>query len=554
MKARKRRGELQIVTQPRDSVRQFNRVANDYFEVLFIRFPTYASQLGRKEFNGMLGHATPSIYEQHRRLVEKTLGEVENLPASHFTANDWLDRRALLAELRQERMNLSDLQTWRSNPERFAGEAVGSIHHLVIRNADNLRPVVNAIESCLQKIPSYLEEAAASIHRPVPLWTKLARQACKGVPGFFDSLIDQLTAASTRPREHWAKLVARANRAFTGFADAVSAKTPGPPAGYCIGRDRFEFLIRERLGLLITAREAEAIARNLVAQINVELLREARRFSRGKSVRQILEDAAREWKPCEKDLLSEYQRVTGEVKERFESARAMSFPVDDQLLVKPVPEFLRNQFPTAAYNSPGAFEKRQIGIFWVNDLSLTKQTAADKQKEIRQHFGLELTAAHEAYPGHHLQFVTQNHHPSRLRRLFAHSIYYEGWTLWVEQMTVDLRVTHNPYARLTQLHDALWRAHRILVDCGLQTGSMDYAGACRHLERHVGFTSARAQGDVNWYTAAPTVPMSYLLGKYELLRLKRLRVDEGGWSLKKFNDWVLSFGAIPWTWIEASGL
>ena len=55
-------------------------------------------------------------------------------------------------------------------------------------------------------------------------------------------------------------------------------------------------------------------------------------------------------------------------------------------------------------------------------------------------------------------------------------------------------------------------------------------------------------------TAAPTVPMSYLIGKMELLRLKRLRMDAGDMTLREFNDWALSFGAIPWRWIEESGL
>ncbi|MBI3736864.1 DUF885 family protein, partial [Candidatus Sumerlaeota bacterium] len=115
-------------------------------------------------------------------------------------------------------------------------------------------------------------------------------------------------------------------------------------------------------------------------------------------------------------------------------------------------------------------------------------------------------------------------------------------------------VAKNPYLRLLQLHDALWRACRIVIDCGLQTGKMNYRQACQFLQDEVGFTRARAEGDVNWYTSSPTVPMSYLLGKMELLRLKRQRVDRGGWTLKQFNDWVLRFGAIPWTWIEASGV
>ena len=41
----------------------------------------------------------------------------------------------------------------------------------------------------------------------------------------------------------------------------------------------------------------------------------------------------------------------------------------------------------------------------MNDLGLKKKTEVDKLAERQQHFGLELTCAHEAYPGHHLQFI-----------------------------------------------------------------------------------------------------------------------------------------------------
>jgi uncharacterized protein (DUF885 family) len=193
-------------------------------------------------------------------------------------------------------------------------------------------------------------------------------------------------------------------------------------------------------------------------------------------------------------------------------------------------------------------------VFWVNDLSLTRATAKDRAAEISQHFGVPATCAHEAYPGHHLQFCAANRHPSPIRRWFAHAVFYEGWTLWCEQMAVDYGVNQDPTARLNLLHDALWRAHRIIVDCGLHAGELDYEGAVKHLMKHVGFTRGRAEGDVNWYTAAPTVPMSYLIGKMEVMRLKRRKVDEGGWSLKRYNDWLLSFGTIPQRWIEQSGL
>ncbi len=78
---------------------------------------------------------------------------------------------------------------------------------------------------------------------------------------------------------------------------------------------------------------------------------------------------------------------------------------------------------------------------------------------------------------------------------------------------------------------------------------MSYEGACRALVKGVLFTKARAAGDVNWYTSSPTVPMSYLLGRIEVEKLHRRFVDREGWTLKQFNDWMLSHGAIPWSWI-----
>ena len=156
---------------------------------------------------------------------------------------------------------------------------------------------------------------------------------------------------------------------------------------------------------------------------------------------------------------------------------------------------------------------------------------------------------HEAYPGHHLQFVAQYRHPSRIRRLCEHSIFYEGWTMWCEKLAVENALVDIPHAPLIHLHDALWRAHRIVIDCGLQEGSMSPADAIRRLRKGVGFTSARAIGDINWYTASPTVPMSYLLGRLEVEKLHRHLVDGAGWSMRQFNDWMLSHGSLPWSWI-----
>jgi len=535
------------------SVRAFTEAANSYVEQTFARFPSYGSSTGRHEFDAELERPTVPLYRAHEKLLRETLIRIEDLPEVDFKGDAWLDRRALLAELRTELWSI-ERNAQRKNPERWASGALGSLHELVVRNADNLAPVAPAILSRLQKVPAYLSGALSLVDAPVPVWTRMAEQSCAGAPSFFDAIGEPLKHTQRVPAAKVDRAVDRAKAAFAAYSTQLRKLKPGPADGFSVGRERFEALLRERLGWDLGAREAEALGHTLVKRIEAEMVEAARKISRGKHPREILERAANEWSPARPSLFEEYEFETKRVREAFRKANVVTLPKGERLLVKLVPRFLQHQFPTAAYSQPGCYDSDQTGIFWVNDLSLLRDTEKEKRAEIRQHFGVALTCAHEAYIGHHLQFCTANQHPSKLRRLFAHSVFYEGWTLWCEQMAVDTGIVSEPVARLNQLNDALWRAHRILIDCGLHTGKLSYDGAVKHLMKHMGFTRGRAEGDVNWYTMLPTVPMSYLLGKMEVMRLKHRKVDVGGWSLKQFNDWALSHGTVPWRWIEQSGL
>jgi len=535
------------------SLKAFAVAANRYVEQTFERFPSYGSSTGRHEFDAELERPSLSLFRAHEKLLRETLLAVENLPELDFRADDWLDRRALLAELRTELWSI-ERRDFRKNPERWASGALGSVHGLVVKHADDLKPAADAILSRVQKLPAYLASSAELIEAPIPVWTRMAEQSCAGAPSLLDAIAEPLKRTKRMAPSKIDRLLAQAKAAFAAYSARIKSIEPGPANGFSVGRERFEALIRERLGWDLGAREAQALGQTLVTRIQDDMTAFASKISRGQKPRDILERAASDWRPARPSLFEEYEFETRRVREAFRKKDVVSLPKGERLLVKPVPKFLQHQFPTAAYSQPGCYDRDQTGIFWVNDLSLLRVTEQEKSAEIRQHFGVPLTCAHEAYIGHHLQFCTANQHRSKLRRLFAHSVFYEGWTLWCEQMAVDQGVVSEPVARLNQMNDALWRAHRILIDCGLQTGELSYEGAVKHLMKHMGFTRGRAEGDVNWYTMSPTVPMSYLLGKMEVTRLKQRKVDEQGWTLKRFNDWALSHGTLPWRWIEQSGL
>jgi uncharacterized protein (DUF885 family) len=534
------------------SLKAFAATAENYVEQTFERFPSYGSSTGRHEFDAKLERPSLGLFRAHEKLLRETLAKIESLPEVDFRGDAWLDRRALLAELRCEVWSI-ERHDFRKNPERWASGALGSVHGLVVKHADDLKPAADAIFARVQKLPVYLSSSADLIEAPIPVWTRMAEQSCAGAPSLLDAIAEPLKRTKCASPARIDAALERAKAAFSAYSARIKRAKPGAPNGFSVGRERFEALIRERLGWDLGAHEAAELGRTLVSRIEAQMAVEAKKLGRGKP-RDILARAASAWSPAQPSLFEEYEFETRRVRGAFQKANVVSLPKGERLLVKLVPDFLRHQFPTAAYSQPGCYDRDQTGIFWVNDLSLIRATKAEKAAEIRQHFGVPLTCAHEAYVGHHLQFCTANQHPSKLRRLFAHSVFYEGWTLWCEQMAVDYAVVSEPVSRLNQLNDALWRAHRILIDCGLQTGELSYDGAVKHLMKHMGFTRGRAEGDVNWYTMMPTVPMSYLLGKLEVMRLKQRKVDEQGWSLKRFNDWALSHGTLPWRWIEQSGL
>jgi len=527
---------------PHSRAPQLHAAAEKFFRAAWELDPQDAAELGLREYRGRLGPNDPASHRSRIRLFAQTLPLIEALPPGG--GDDWTDRRALLAYLRTALFFQRDHPRWQLDPQTHSGAAVNAVFHLLVRHADHLRAVTPDILSLLADIPRFLEEGRACLRRPVPLWTKLAVRSSTHAATFLEQTAAQIAPLAASPARA-RRLFAEAAAAFRSYARRLEKIRTGDANGFAVGRANFEFLLRERMGTDASAAELLAEGHRLVASVSDELKREAARFGR-RPAHEILARLRDEWRPSAGDLLAEYRAVTAGIKKHPATADLVSLPRGEKLKVVPVPDFLREQFPTAAYSAPGPFDPDQTGLFWVNDLSRHAKNETQRRAEIAQHFGLELTCAHEAYPGHHLQFIVQNRHPSRLRRMFSHAIFYEGWTLWCEKLCIDKKIYRAPHAKLIQLHDALWRAHRILVDIGLHTGGLSHAAATEHLMKHVGFTKARAAADVNWYTAAPTVPMSYLLGRCAVE--KRFAAHRG--SLRAFNDGLLSHGAVPFSWVD----
>jgi uncharacterized protein (DUF885 family) len=156
-------------------------------------------------------------------------------------------------------------------------------------------------------------------------------------------------------------------------------------------------------------------------------------------------------------------------------------------------------------------------------------------------------AAHEARPGHELQFasmVEQGISVARARYAF-NSTNVEGWGLYSEALVLPYMP---PEGQLVSLHARLLRMARAMLDPQINLGRMTPEEAKAFLMKEVVLSEPFAQSEVDRYSyRSPGQATAYYYGYVKLRALKTLAEIELGerFRLKAFNDFVIAQGILP---------
>ena len=155
--------------------------------------------------------------------------------------------------------------------------------------------------------------------------------------------------------------------------------------------------------------------------------------------------------------------------------------------------------------------------------------------------------AHEARPGHELQFDSMvEHGVSQARALYAfNSTNVEGWGLYSEWITKPYMP---PDGQLISLQHRLLRSARAYLDPELQAGVVTPQQAKTVLMKDVVLSDAMATQEVERYTfRMPVQATSYFYGYSRLLDLRGEveRVLGPRFDQRKFHDFILAQGLLP---------
>ncbi len=225
------------------------------------------------------------------------------------------------------------------------------------------------------------------------------------------------------------------------------------------------------------------------------------------------------------------------------------------------PIYKRRSSPLASYVPCGPYEAmRNHGVLWICPAEEPLTREAYRERRYLYHWQmLNSLVVHELI-GHHLQFDHIREVEREVFRLSSNLTSDEGFALYVEEMFTDeyaAVLSDEQEAndmRFYQKKAELMRAHRVYVDVSLATGRLSLEEAVRYFSLKNTMPLDTAKAECEKYYLNPGMASSYLVGKMELMGVRRFLEEKFGdaFSLPLFHQGLVNYGAIPIPLIKRS--
>ncbi|MCI0411151.1 MAG: DUF885 domain-containing protein, partial [Acidobacteria bacterium] len=217
--------------------------------------------------------------------------------------------------------------------------------------------------------------------------------------------------------------------------------------------------------------------------------------------------------------------------------------------IRQLPEAFKPTSPGGFMNAPGLYDKDDGGFYFIPTYNPKSQNfyiraAIEDPRPI---------LGHEGIPGHFLQISIANHLANEIRREHQDGIFVEGWALYGEEMLLRRGLYVQDSAAQGQvLRLSRYRAARIGVDVNLHTGRWSFEQAVNYFMEAGGLDREAAEGEAAGAASDPTQKITYMVGKWQIMRLAgRYRDRQGAnFQLGRFHDDLLRNGSLPLSVVE----
>jgi uncharacterized protein (DUF885 family) len=535
-----------------DAHSQLDTLAHQAFRMLWDFHPVDATRSGFHELDGRLGDYSPVRTVALKREVRRFLARLDSLDTLSLLLDDRIDCRLFASNLRMELFWLDTFKLLERDPHFYSDECVAGVYYLLLRDFAPLPVRALRAAERMEDVPRFIRQARANIKDPPRLYAQAAIEGLADGAAFFKESASEL---GKEVPELAARLQAAADRAIASmqaWRAGLELALPGLSDSFAMGRRKFDYLLATDKFLDFGSDSLLAIGERLFARTD-SVMKVLRAQEKAMLERHPLVPPRDEPAPAgfsKQNVIADQQAEIDSMRAWVEESNTATVPDwVGPLVVVETPAFLRRVIPGIAMEGAAPLDHNQTGYMYIPPLPDRFDTAlARRYYNSGRGRGHRGGIVHEGLPGHHFQISIANHTPSFIRRLQFNTCLIEGWALYCEQMVVEQGLyPPDSFPDLRWLGGVWFRAARIIVDVKLATGRMSFDDAWRFMVEKCWPDTAFFQAEVRRYCMSPSQPMSYLVGKTQILALRdEYRKKRGdGYTVRDFHDKLLAEGSIP---------
>lgn len=385
-----------------------------------------------------------------------------------------------------------------------------------------------------------LADARRNLTSPVRLYAQLAIDSARSIDSLFDT-VDTLSNEMSAPEKAaLAKAKSDAATAMHAFADWLEGKLPSMQPFRAMGEAQYDFMLHR---LLLLPLDAHDLAH--LGEVELARYRALEALLPDPSLADPDPKRAADVPPDQQSFLARYQSREESMIAFLKEKRLVTLPPYlGPFLIKQLPEAFKPTSPGGFMNPPGVYDADDSGFYFIptynpESRNFYLRAAIEDPRPI---------LGHEGIPGHFLQLSIANHLQNEIRRHHQDTPFVEGWALYTEEMLTRTGLyAENSAAAAQVLRLSRYRAARIGVDVNLHTGKWTFDQAVQYFQEGGGLDREAAEGEAAGAASEPTQKISYITGKWQILRLLGKYRDAKGsaFRLGQFHDELIANGSLP---------
>ena len=524
--------------------------AERYFAWQFAIDPVNATFTGVHTYDAKLTNLSAGAFAKRNLKEHAFLEELLGIERQSLSARTRVDAKALELQMRDDLLQNETMKLWRKQPSMYVGFASFGVQVLISRRfapaEQRLRDVI-ARESA---IPNLFRTARRNLANIDGTGAEIGRGEALGLAAFLTSDVPQAFTGVRDPalRRELARSTQRARASALAFAAWLKPFIAHPTGSYRVGAENYRAMLRYEDDVDMPLPQYLAVGERALRATHAQIIAVARRIDPGKSVGDVIKEVSRRHPPAAR-LVAVARDDLKQLRRFIIERHIIVLPPESDITVQETPPFERETV-LAQMDAPGPLERVSTKAYYYVTPPDPHDPPRVQEAYLEQFNDFErpLTGAHEAYPGHFVNFTIDRHLPLSLtEQLVGASVFAEGWAHYCEQMMVDEGWGNgDPRVRLFQLKWALVREARYVVGLKLHTGSMTVPQAEQFFERYAFLDPADARIEAKRGTEDPLYGY-YTLGKLEILKLRSDYKKKMGarFTLAGFHQALLQYGDFP---------